>query len=148
MAHRIPTREDVTCTARNPSLVAMPMKFLLIVTAVLETGVGVALLAFPSATVVLLLAAPLEASVAITLGRVAGAALLALGVANWLAHYDAQSFAARGLVSAMVVYNLGAVAILGTAGILSQPVGIALWPGVVAHAAMAVWCVMFLLRRR
>ena len=122
------------------------MKLLLIVTAVLEAGIGVALLAFPCAIVVLLLAAPLEASVAITLGRVAGAALLALGVANWLAQYDEQSYAARGLVAAMVVYNLGAVAILGTAGILSQPVGIALWPGVAVHAAMAVWCGLCLLK--
>jgi hypothetical protein len=124
----------------------MPTKLLLIVTALLEAGVGVALLAFPSATVLLLLAAPLEASAAVTLGRVAGAALLALGVANWLAQFDERSDAARGLVVAMVVYNLGAVAILGTAGILSQPVGIALWPGVAVHAAMAVWCVLCLLR--
>ena len=124
----------------------MPTKLLLIVTAVLEAGVGVALLAFPSATVVLLLATPLEASAAVTLGRVAGAALLALGVANWLVQFDERSDAARALVVAMVVYNLGAVAILGTAGILSQPVGIALWPGVVVHLAMAVWCVLCLLK--
>ena len=122
------------------------MKLLLLITAALEAGAGVALLVFPSATVVLLLAGPLETSAAMTLGRVAGVALLALGVANWFAQYDVQSDAAKGLVGAMVVYNLGAVAILGTAGILSQPVGIALWPGVVVHAAMAVWCVMCLLR--
>ena len=41
----------------------------------------------------------------------------------------------------MVLYNLGAVVILGAAGIRSQPVGIALWPAVVLHAAMTVWCV-------
>ena len=93
-----------------------------------------------------LLGAPLESSAAVTLGRVTGVALLALGVVNWWAQYDAQNRAAKGLVGAMVVYNLGAVAILGTAGILSQPVGIALWPGVAVHAAMAVWCVLCLLK--
>jgi hypothetical protein len=76
---------------------------------------------------------------------VAGTALFALGVACWLAQYDAQSCAARGLVSAMVLYNLGAVVILGAAGIRSQPVGVALWPAVVLHAVMTVWCVMCLL---
>ena len=81
------------------------------------------------------------------LARVAGTALLALGVASWLAQYDAQSCAARGLVSAMALYNLGAVIILSAAGIRSQPVGIALWPAVVLHAVMAIWCVASLLRQ-
>jgi hypothetical protein len=104
------------------------MKRLLIVTAVIELGVGVALLCLPSATVTLLLGSGLDTPAAVALGRVAGAALLALGVACWLSQYDAQSCAARGLVSAMVLYNLGAVVVLGAAGIRSQPVGIALWP--------------------
>ena len=82
------------------------MKKLLIVTAVIEVGAGVALLCFPSAAVALLLGSSLDTSAAMALGRLAGAALLALGVACWLAHYDAQSRAARGLVSAMVLYNL------------------------------------------
>ena len=77
----------------------------------------------------------------------AGAALLALGVANWFARYDERSYAAKGLVAAMVVYNLGAVVILGTAGILSPPVGIALWPGVVLHALMTSWCVVCLAQK-
>jgi hypothetical protein len=80
------------------------------------------------------------------LARVAGAALFALGVACWLARDNTQSRAARGLVSAMVLYNLGAVIILSAAGIRSQPVGIALWPAVVLHAVMTIWCVASLLR--
>jgi hypothetical protein len=122
------------------------MKKLLIVTAVIELGAGVALLCCPSATVKLLLGSPLDTPTALTLGRVAGAALFALGVACGLAQYDAQSCAARGLVSAIVLYNLGAVIILGAAGIHSQPVGIALWPAVVLHAGMTVWCIVCLCR--
>src|SRR5258706_16480131 len=111
------------------------MKRLLIVTAVIELGAGVALLCCPSATVKLLLGSPLDSSAALTLGRVAGVALFALSVACWLAHYDQQSCAARGLVSAMVLYNLGVAIILGIAGIRSQTVGVVLWPAVVLHAA-------------
>jgi hypothetical protein len=123
------------------------MKKLFIVTAVIEVGAGVALVCCPSATVALLLGSPLDTPAAATLGRVAGAALFALGVACWLAQYDTQSCAARGLVAAMVVYNIGAVVILGTAGIRSQPVGVALWPAVVLHAVMTVWCTTCLMTK-
>jgi hypothetical protein len=115
------------------------------VTAAIELGAGVALLSCPSATAMLLVGAPLEAPATLTVARVAGAALLALGVACWLARGDAQSRAARGLVAAMVLYNLGVAVILGAAGIRSQPAGIALWPAVVLHAAMTVWCIVSLI---
>jgi hypothetical protein len=42
----------------------------------------------------------------------------------------------------MVVYNFGAVDILAIAGIGSQQIGVALWPAVVLHVAMAVWCIL------
>ena len=123
------------------------MNRLLKLTALIEAAMGFGIIVIPSAVVRLLLGSPLDTSAAVTLGRVAGAALLALGVACWLAQYDAQSCAARGLVSAMVLYNLGAVVILGAAGIRSQPVGMALWPAVVLHAVMTTWCVTCLLRK-
>ena len=113
-------------------------------TAVIEAGAGLALLCFPSVTVALLLSTPLETIAGFTVARVAGAALLTLGAAFWLARGDRQSRAARGLVAAMVLYNLGAVIILGVAGIRSQPVGLVLWPAVVLHAAMTIWCIMSL----
>ena len=113
-------------------------------TAVIEAGAGLALLSFPSAAVALLLGAPLETPGALTVARVGGAALLTLGAAFWLARGDTQSRSARGLVAAMVLYNLGVAIILGAAGIRSQPVGIVLWPAVVLHAAMTIWCIMSL----
>ena len=121
------------------------MNTLLSATAAIELGAGLALLCFPSTTVALLLGAPLEASAALTVARVGGAALLTLGVACWLARGDTHSRAATGLVAAMVLYNVGAVVILGAAGIRSEPVGVALWPAVVLHAAMTVWCLVSLL---
>ncbi|WP_441477748.1 hypothetical protein [Bosea sp. 2KB_26] len=41
----------------------------------------------------------------------------------------------------MLVYNSATVLILTVAGLSSGPLGIALWPAVVLHAAMAVWCI-------
>jgi len=123
------------------------MKKLLTATAVIELGAGLALLGFPSSTAALLIGAPLEASAALTVARVGGAGLFALGVACWLARGDTQSRAVSGLVAAMLFYNFGAAVILGVAGFRSQPVGVALWPAVVLHAAMTAWCITNLLRK-
>ncbi len=122
------------------------MKNLLTVSAVIELGAGAALLCCPSVTVVLLLGSGLEASVAVTLGRVAGAALLALGAACWFARDDG-SLAVKALVRAMVLYNLAVAAILAIAGISLRLVGIALWPAVVLHTAMTAWCLVSLQRK-
>ena len=117
------------------------MKALHIVTAVIEAGTGLALLGFPSAVAVLLLGTRLELPAALTVARVAGAGLLALGLACWLARGDTQSPAARGLVRAMLLYNVAAVAVLAFAGIGFGLHGVVLWPAVVLHAGMAAWCV-------
>jgi len=122
------------------------MKQLLMSTAVVEGGTGVALMAVPVFVVQLLLGADIT-GVAVPVGRVTGAALLALGVACWLASSDTDSRAARGLAYAMVVYNIGAVVVLAAAGLQLQTAGVALWPAVGLHAAMAIWCVTIASRR-
>jgi len=121
------------------------MNRLLKLTAIIEAATGLGLIAVPAIVVRLLFDAEITGA-SIPLARVAGVALLALGVACWLARDDTQTRAARGLVSAMVLYNLGAVIILGSAGLGSPSVGIALWPAVILHAAMGGWCVACLRR--
>jgi hypothetical protein len=116
------------------------MKHLLALTALIEAATGLALLAVPAFVVKLLLGEEISGA-AIPLGRVAGVALLALGVACGLAGGDTKSRAARALVVAMLVYNLGVAIVLVVAGIQSHLIGIALWPAVILHAAMGVWCV-------
>jgi hypothetical protein len=122
------------------------MNRLLKLTAAIEESTGLGLLVVPYFVVQLLLGVPLETSGALTLGRIGGAALLAIGVACWLSRDDTQSRAAKGLVAALIVYNVLAVIVLGAAGIHSQAVGIVLWPAVVLHAVMTVWCVVDLRR--
>jgi hypothetical protein len=116
------------------------MKPLLNLAALIEAATGLALLAVPSVVVKLLLGAEISGA-AIPLGRVAGTALLALGIACWLAGGDTKSRAGSGLVIAMLVYNFGAVVVLGVAGIQLPTAGIALWPAVILHAVMAGWCI-------
>jgi hypothetical protein len=50
--------------------------------------------------------------VGVTVSRVAGAAMLALGVACWLAREHAAGRTAKGLVAAMLLYNVAVVAVL------------------------------------
>lgn len=118
----------------------MKIKHLFIVTAVVEVGIGIALLLSPSLPVSMLLGASLDTAGATLVARVAGAALLSLGLACWLARDDEQSRAAAGLIAAMLLYNTAAVAVLVYAGIGLGLSGIGLWPAVLLHAALAVWC--------
>ena len=122
------------------------MNALYATTAVIEVGAGLALLCLPSAVADVLLGVPLDEPAALTVARVGGAGLLTLGVGCWLARTDTQSPAARGLITAMVIYNFSVAFILGAAGIRSVPVNLVLWPAaVVLHAAMVIWCVTGLL---
>ena len=116
-------------------------------TAVIEAGAGLALICFASAAAALLLGSPLDTAAAVTIARLAGVALVTLGMACWLVRGEGQGRAARGLVAAMALYNIGAVALLAFAGIGPGLVGIALWPAVLLHAAMAAWCLASLRRR-
>jgi len=119
----------------------MMARTLLIVTAIVETPIGVMLLLSPALVVAFLLGASLDAPAALVVARLAGAALLSLGGACWLARDDGPSPARRGLVAAMLLYNTVAVAILTTAGAGARLVGVLTWPAVVLHAALAVWCI-------
>jgi hypothetical protein len=123
------------------------VKNLLTLEAVIEVGAGLGMVVLPSLVVTLLLGSSLDTPVALTVARVAGVALLALGIACWLARHDGQSRAARGLLGAMVVYNAGVFMVLAYAGIALGLSGIGLWPVAVVHAAMTVWCVMGLLNK-
>lgn len=114
-------------------------------TAVIEAGAGVALLSFPSDAAKVLLGSPLDSPDALTVARIGGMALLTLGAAFWVARGDARSRASKGLIAAMVLYNLGAAVILAAFGIESRRVGVALWPAVVLHTAMTVWSIVSVL---
>jgi hypothetical protein len=119
----------------------MEARTLLIVTALAETGVGLILLMSPPLVAGLLLGVSLDAPAALIVGRIAGAALLSLGGACWLARDDGPSRARRGLVAAMLLYNCAAGAVLAHAGVGLRLVGVLMWPAVGLHAVLAVWCI-------
>ena len=124
----------------------MVARTLLIVTALVETPIGLMLLVSPALVVAFLLGASLDAPAALVVARITGAALLSLGCACWLARNDGQNRAVRGLVAAMLLYNSVAFAVLANAGAGERLVGVLMWPAVALHAVLAVWCIACLRR--
>lgn len=117
------------------------MKPLLIITAVIECATGIALIVAPAPPVMMLAGAALDTTGGLLVARLAGAALLALGLACWRARRDVQSQAARGLVAAMLVYNVAVSAVLVYAGLGLKLSAVGLWPAALLHLALSVWCI-------
>ena len=117
------------------------METMLKTTAIIEATTGIVLLAAPAWLASILLGAPLDTAAGLVVARLAGTALLALGVACWLGSRDVQSRAAVGIVAAMLLYNLAAVVLLGSAHFCVGMTGIGLIPAAVLHTALAVWCI-------
>ena len=109
-------------------------------TALIEVGAGMSLVSVPALAIGLLLGVREPSREALVVGRVGGAGLLAIGVACWLARDDRGSRSQRGLLWAMLVYNVGACTVLTYAGSMLSLAGVALWPAVGLHALMTVWC--------
>lgn len=123
------------------------MKNILTVTSIIESAAAVILLLFPSLFTSLLFGVTLDTPVAVIVARVAGVAILALSVACWFARNDGQSPAARGIVSAMLFYNITITLVLIYAALFLSLSGIGLWPVALLHTAMSVWCIINLLKK-
>jgi hypothetical protein len=115
---------------------------LLIVTALTEAGTGLLLLVWPPVLLALLLGVTQASPETTCCTRIAGAALLAIGVACWIGRSDLQGSAQRGLLTGVLLYDVAAAVILAYTGLFVNLVGIALWPAVALHGTLAVWCAM------
>jgi hypothetical protein len=124
----------------------MNTKALLVVVAVSELVTGVALLVAPSVIVGLLLGATLDYPAAIVVGRVAGAALLAIGLICWLQRDIGRGVAQTGLLVGLLAYNAVVAVLLVYAATVDGMRAIGLWPAVVLHSLLAVWCLLSLRR--
>ena len=122
----------------------MRLKELLLVTAVVEVVTGLALLGLPAIVLAALLGIQPASVETLFVGRIAGAALLAIGVASFLARTDASLPAQRGLLTGILLYDALAAALLVYSGFVLRMVGLALWPAVVLHTLLGIWCVLAL----
>jgi len=112
-----------------------PLQKILAFAAIVEVGTGLVLMIDPALVVALLLGVSVAAD-EIPIGRVAGIAMLSLGLACWPNRQGAQSGLAA--LRAMLAYNMLValyLAYLGTVGSLG---GLLLWPAVALHAVVAL----------
>jgi hypothetical protein len=116
------------------------VKALLVLTALLELATGAALVATPAVPISLLLGTSLDAPGGSAVARVAGAALLSLGIACWLARHDGASRPGRALICAILFYDVAVATVLAHADLVTGLQGIALWPAVGTHTVLAIWC--------
>ena len=119
----------------------MRVSHLFVVTAIVELCAGVALVAIPSTMAILLLGSPLGDSAGLIVARVAGVALVALGVTCVQARRDEHSAAAKAIILGLTVYNVAIVLLLVLVAAVMRIAGGLLWPTVLLHTAMTVWCV-------
>jgi|ERR1700730_5630033 len=117
------------------------MKLLLIITAVLEAAGGLSLLVIPTIAISVLLGVPLDTPGGLVAVRIAGAALIALAIACWQVRNDERE-SPRGVVEAMLFYNFATAMALVHAGIRLELRGALLWPAIVLHVCLGLWCVL------
>jgi hypothetical protein len=115
-------------------------KLLLFITAYVEVTTGLCLLFFPTVLFAVLLGLDHTTADTMFVGRLAGAALLAIGISSWMARIDTQTPAQRGLLAGILIYNAAATLLLAYSGAVLKMIGVLLWPAVVIHAVLAVWC--------
>jgi len=115
-------------------------KALLLTTFVAELSIGIALLTVPTLVAAALLGGTLEGVAAVLLARLAGIALIAIGVTCFFAR-NAQGPATSGIVTGVLTYN-AAVSLLLMQSALEGVRCPALWPAVAFHLLMATWCLM------
>ena len=120
------------------------MKGFLLVTAIAEAGAGLGLLLLPATVLSLLLGIQGTSPEIVIVSRVAGAALLAIGLICALASRDTGSPALLGVLAGILLYGVVVAGVLGYAGGALELAGPALWPAVVLHGVLAVWCIVCL----
>ena len=115
-------------------------KALLGVTAVVELTTAAALFAVPSWVAKLLLGVGLDSPAATVVARIAGAALLSIGLTCWLARSSPEGASDNGRVAGLLTYNIAVALLLALAAIVEHLRGIGLWPAVALHAGLSIWC--------
>jgi hypothetical protein len=109
------------------------VRWLFVASSVEASATGLLLILLPSLFAQLIFGAELpEAGIA--LGRLAGIALLTIGLACWP---NTRATDEKGMVRALLTYNVLATVFLGYLGIASDLRGILLWPAVAIHATLA-----------
>ena len=109
-------------------------QWLFLVAAVVEAATGLGLIVVPEVVVRLLFGGDL-AGVGFAIGRIAGFALLSIGLLCWMSRREPGNLP---ILASMFSYNLPVTLYLAYLGIGGEAVGLLLWPAVAFHAVMTI----------
>jgi hypothetical protein len=121
----------------------MKPRSLFTLTAILEAITGILLLVAPAFVVNLLLGAEISTQTDLTITRIAGSAILSLGIACWLARNDENTSAAKALTGGMLVYNFMVFVALANSAYVSA-ITLALIATLIIHLALGIACYIVL----
>lgn len=113
---------------------------LLMASSLVEVGAGLVLCLIPLEAVRLLTGEAFDGVAVATIARIAGAAVIGLGIACFWGRSNRDASEATGLLLAMSFYNAAAVGIFALAGTVGGLKGQMLWPAVLLHSVMLLWC--------
>src|SRR3954449_11121084 len=99
----------------------MKTKALLGLTAIVELTAAAALLAVPSRAATLLLGAGLDSPAANVVARIAGAALLSIGLTCWLARNTPEGGSHSGRIAGLLACNAAVAVLLVLAAVVEHP---------------------------
>ncbi|MCI0447933.1 hypothetical protein L0244_13900 [bacterium] len=111
------------------------MKRVLEIASVFEFLTGIALLWSPSVVVQLLFGSEIS-GIGVILSRIAGIALIALGVSCWPG--KDKAWRVNQAYGGMLTYSLLAALYLAYIGLKGQPIGKLLWLAVIVHVIMTL----------
>lgn len=122
------------------------MKILFLAVAVFEGATGLALLVAPGFASTMLLGREFEGGAGSLAARILGSALIAIAIVCAKAVSGERGSTSRGIVSALLFYNVVTGVLLTYAGVQLGMHSALLWPAIVAHAVLAGWSLAFLRR--
>jgi hypothetical protein len=125
----------------------MKPQTLLVFTAVLEILTGLGLLLAPALLSQVLLGAEINDPVVVTIARVGGSAIIAIGIMCWLARKDKQGAGLKALTSGLLVYNVSVFVTLAYSA-FSYKTTPALIAALIVHLVLAIFCISALQKFR
>ena len=113
------------------------MKSLLTITGLVEGITGLLLAIMPSFVASLLLGSSLTDPIAVLISRLAGPALITIAIACLLSKNEIHLSI---MTKVMLGYNILSTIILLYAVLIERIAGPGLWPAVIVHLGLLIWC--------
>lgn len=119
----------------------MNVRLLLEVITYIYVLTGVALVVFPAFVTGAVLGVSLTEPAALVVSRVAGTALLSLGIISWMVASEGRSKPGKSLVTGLAIYNTLIMMVMVYTITLQDFTSAGLWIVILLHALLAGWCI-------